>query len=96
MVNGRNNSRVDAGPLVLVAAMLHLLLDLTVGRIGAEPERLGLRDVWDRKGMSNEKVAYVGEAVQVLNLHWKGRDVLLVGVDDDLCEARARDSRLLL
>ena len=46
--------------------------------------------------MANEEIAYVGEIVQVLNLHWKGRDVLLVGVDDDLSEARARDSRLLL
>ena len=63
--------------------MLHLHLDLAVGRIGAEAERLGLRDVWDGKGVANEEVAYVGEIVQVLNLHWKGRDVLLVGVDDD-------------
>ena len=76
--------------------MLHLHLDLAVGRIGAEAERLGLRDVWDGKGVANEEVAYVGEIVQVLNLHWKGRGVLLVGVDDDLSEARARDSRLLL
>ena len=52
MANGRNNSRVDAGPLVLVAAMLHLHLDLAVRRIGAEPERLGLRDVWDGKGVA--------------------------------------------
>ena len=76
--------------------MLHLHLDLAVGRIGAEAERLGLRDVWDGKGVANEEVAYVGEIVQVLNIHWKGRDVLLIGVDDDLSEARARDSRLLL
>ena len=76
--------------------MLHLHLDLAVGRIGAEAELSGLRDVWDGKGVANEEVAYVGEIVQVLNLHWKGRDVLLVGVDDDLSEARARDSRLLL
>ena len=95
MVNGRNNSRVEVGPLVLVAAMLHLHLDLAVGRIGAEPKRLGLRDVRDGKGVANEEVAYVGEVKQVLNLHWKGRDVLL-GVDNDLSEARARDSRLVL
>ena len=76
--------------------MLHLHLDLAVGRIDAEAERLGLRDVWDGKGVANEEVAYVGEIVQLLNLHWKGRDDLLVGVDDDLSEARARDSRLLL
>ena len=56
MANGRNNSRVDAGPLVLVAAMLHLHLDLAVRRIGAEPERLGLRDVWDGKGVATFNV----------------------------------------
>ena len=56
MANGRNNSRVDAGPLVLVAAMLHLHLDLAVRRIGAEPERLGLRDVWDEKGVATLNV----------------------------------------
>ena len=56
MANGRNNSRVDAGPLVLVAAMLHLHLDLAVRRIGAEPERLGLRDVWDGKGVATLNV----------------------------------------
>ena len=96
MVNGRSDSRVDAGPLVLVAAMLHLRLDLTVGRIGAEPKRLGIRDVPDGKGAANEEVAHVGKVVQVLNLHWKARDVLLVRAGDDVSEARVRDSRLLL
>ena len=45
-----------SGPLVLVAAMLHLHLDLAVRRIGAEPERLGLRDVWDGKGVATLNV----------------------------------------
>ena len=40
----------------LVAAMLHLHLDLAVRRIGAEPERLGLRDVWDGKGVATLNV----------------------------------------
>ena len=41
MANGRNNSRADAGPLVLVAAMLHLHLDLAVRRIGANRNAWG-------------------------------------------------------